>query len=134
MEELNLLNKGLKYNSSYKNKNWIKTLALKTETAIPQLPAHEQDYVRIQAAHNIKQLHKQKSSNKQYNSNQAKNEYHTLNQIKAKLASKKATVSKADKGNSTVILYIEDYSTWFYWLQQFYSSQQGPNKVIPKQD
>jgi hypothetical protein len=53
VEELNLLNKVLKYNLSYKNKNWIKTLALETETAIAQLPAHEQDYVRIQAAHNI---------------------------------------------------------------------------------
>jgi hypothetical protein len=37
-DELNLLNKGLKYNLIYKNKNWIQTLALETETAIAQLP------------------------------------------------------------------------------------------------
>jgi hypothetical protein len=44
-EELNLLNKHLKYNLNYKNKNWIKTLAFETETALAQLPTHEQDYV-----------------------------------------------------------------------------------------
>jgi len=42
-DKLNLLNKGLKYNLSYRNKNWIKTLALETEMAIAQLPAQEHD-------------------------------------------------------------------------------------------
>jgi len=41
-EELNLLNKGLKYNLNYKNRNWIQTLALETETAVAQLHAQEQ--------------------------------------------------------------------------------------------
>jgi hypothetical protein len=36
-DELNLLNKGIKYNVSYKNKNWTQTLALETERAIAQL-------------------------------------------------------------------------------------------------
>jgi hypothetical protein len=36
-DELNL-HKGLKYNLSYKNKNWIQTLALETETTMAQLP------------------------------------------------------------------------------------------------
>jgi hypothetical protein len=40
-EELNLLNKRLKYNLNYKNKNWIQTLAFETETAIAQLPNHK---------------------------------------------------------------------------------------------
>jgi hypothetical protein len=74
----------------------------------PPLPK-EQKYIRVRAAHNIKQLYKQKSANKQYNSNQATKEYRTLNQIKEKLRSNKAIISKADKGNSTVILYTEDY-------------------------
>ena len=69
---------------SYKNGNWIKTLAFETETAIAQLPAQE-DYIRFQAAHNTKQLYKQQSASKQYNSNQAIIEHHTLNQIKDKL-------------------------------------------------
>jgi hypothetical protein len=83
-DELNLLNKGFKYNLSYKNKNWIKTLALETETALAQLPVQEQEYIRIQAAHNLKQLYIQQTASKQYNSNQAIKEYRTLSQIKEK--------------------------------------------------
>ena len=108
-EELSLLNKGLKYNLSYKNKNWIRTLALETETAITQLPTHEQDYVRIQAAHNLKQIYKQQSAKKQYNSNHATREHHILNHIKEKLSFNEAIISKADKGNSIVIIYLKDY-------------------------
>ena len=48
-----LLNKGLKYNLSYKHKNWIETLALETETAVSYLPTAEQDHVRYQVAHYI---------------------------------------------------------------------------------
>jgi hypothetical protein len=108
-DELNLLNKGLKYNLSYKNKNWIKTLALETETALTQLPAQEKEYIRIQIAHNLKQLYTQKATSKQYNSNQAIREYRALNKIKVKLRSNDAIISKADKGNSTVILYMKVY-------------------------
>jgi len=108
-DELILLNKGLKYNLSYKNKNWIKTLTLETESAITQLPAHEQEYVRTLAAHNLRQLYKWQIDNKQYNSNQATREHRVLKQIKEKLQSNEAIVSKADKGNSVVILYLQDY-------------------------
>ena len=80
-----MLNKGLKYNLSYKNKNWINTLAFETETAIAQLSPQEQEYTRVRAAHNIKQFYKQQSTNKQYNSNKANKEYRTLNQIKVQI-------------------------------------------------
>jgi hypothetical protein len=115
-DELNLLNKGLKYNLSYKNKNWIKTLALETETAITRLPAQEQEYIRIQAAHNLRRLYKQQSNSKQHNSIQAKKERRTLNQSKEKLRSNEAIISKSDKGNSTVILHLRDYH---YKVQDF---------------
>jgi hypothetical protein len=36
-DELILINKSLKYNLNHKHKNWIRTLALKAETAITQL-------------------------------------------------------------------------------------------------
>ena len=42
-DQMILLNKGLKYNLNHKHKNWIKTLALESETAIVQLPLFEQD-------------------------------------------------------------------------------------------
>jgi hypothetical protein len=48
--ELTLLNKGLKYKLFFKHKNWVKTLALETETAISQLPRQDQDHTRALAA------------------------------------------------------------------------------------
>jgi hypothetical protein len=80
------------------------------ETAIAQLPNHEQDDIRFRAGHNIKQLYKQQSHNKQHNSNHDKKERSTLSQIKNKLATNRATVFKEDKGNSAEIMYLEDYN------------------------
>jgi hypothetical protein len=61
------------------------------ETAIAQLPNHEQDDIIFWAGHNIKQLYKQQNSNHH-------KERHTLSQTKNKLATNKATVFQADKG------------------------------------
>jgi len=58
-EEMTLLNKGLKYNLSYKRKNWISNLALEAENAIMLLPTQEQDYLRYQVAHNLQILYRQ---------------------------------------------------------------------------
>jgi hypothetical protein len=65
--------------------------------------------IRIQAAHNLRRLYKQQSKGTQYNSIQAIKEHRTLNQIKEKLRSNEAVISKSDKGNSTVILYRKAY-------------------------
>jgi hypothetical protein len=113
-EELTLLNKGLKYNLSFKKKNWIEQLALEAETAVSLLPTHEQDHIRFQVAHNINQLYKQsdptkQNQTKQYNSIQAKREYNTIKQIKRKLDQNIALILKADKGNSIVIEYTDNY-------------------------
>ena len=108
-DELTLLNKGLKYNLSYKQNDWIKTLALEAETAITKLPVMEQDYIRFQVAHNIKLLYKQCNENKSYNTKHANIERHTLNSIKRKLSSNNAIVLKADKVNTVVITYLDDY-------------------------
>jgi hypothetical protein len=40
------MNKGLKYNLHHKQKDWIKTLAIKAETAINQLDPNEQAYMK----------------------------------------------------------------------------------------
>jgi flagellar biosynthesis component FlhA len=109
-DELNLLNKGLIYNLGYKNKNWIQTLALETETAIAQLPIIEQESIRVRAAYSIKKLSKQQTTCKHQNSNQAKKENYIINQIRKKLSSNLARISKADKGNSIVIMYNKDYN------------------------
>jgi len=55
-EEQTLLNKGLKYNLSHKNKYLIRKLALEAENAITLLPIEEQDYMRYQVAKQIQRL------------------------------------------------------------------------------
>jgi hypothetical protein len=52
-EERRLLNKGLKYNLSYKHKHWINNLAFEAETAITLLATNEQEHIRYQVAQNV---------------------------------------------------------------------------------
>ena len=71
---LSLLNKGLKYNLSYKDKNCVKTLALEAETALSYLPTAEQDWIRYQVAHKIRQFCKQYKGSHEYNTVHMKRE------------------------------------------------------------
>jgi hypothetical protein len=45
-DEVQLLNKGLKYNLHHEKKDWIETLAMEAETAITQINQEEQAYMR----------------------------------------------------------------------------------------
>ena len=63
--ELTLFNEVLKYNLNHKQKYWIKTFALEAETAITQLPRHEQDHIHYKVAHYITRLYKQNKRNTQ---------------------------------------------------------------------
>ena len=56
-EEITLLNKSLKYNLNFKQKKWIKNLALEAEAATTQLPILEQEYMRCRVAVNINKLY-----------------------------------------------------------------------------
>jgi len=105
-DELSHLKKGLKYNLNFKHKNWIKTLAPEAETAITQLPIFEQDYLRYQFAQDIKQLYKQHKDKHTYNTIHMKE---TINKIKDILTTNKALISKANKGNSIIITYQDEY-------------------------
>jgi len=100
-----LLNKSLKYNLSYKQKDWIRMLALEAERAISQLPISGQEYIWYQVANNIKHLYKQYDKNKLYNTILDKKEKRILNHIIEKLISNNAIISKADKRSSIVIIY-----------------------------
>ena len=90
----------------YKHRNWIKTLALEPETAILQLPIFEQDFIRYQVAHNIKQLYKQHKD--KHNTIHVRKEKKTINKIK-KLMTNKTIISKPDKGSSIIITYQNEY-------------------------
>jgi hypothetical protein len=108
-EEMTVLNKGLKYNLSHKNKNWIETLALEAETALSLLPSTEQDYIRCHIANNIRQLYNKSKFNHPINTITMKREKAVINKLKKKLDNNEAMITKADKGNSIVIIYQNTY-------------------------
>jgi hypothetical protein len=107
--ELTLLNKGLKYNLSLRPKNWIKNLALEAETAITHLPYTEQEGLRFQSARNIQLPYIQHGNNNGHNTKRVNSEKHTIRSMKNKLQSNNAIITKADKGNTIVITYKQEY-------------------------
>jgi len=98
-----LLQKGLKYNLHSKPKNWIQNLALEAETAITLLPSSEQNVYRKLVADHIGKLQQQNPSHKPHP------ETKLIKSIQAKLQETNATITRANKGNSIVILPTNDY-------------------------
>jgi hypothetical protein len=96
--ETALLHEGLKYNLHSKLINWIQNLALEAETAITQLPPNERDVYRKQEADRIDKL-------QQHNPHiRTHPESKIIKSIRTKLSENNAIVTRADKGNSIVIL------------------------------
>ena len=58
-KEMELLNKGLKYNLGKKQKGWINNLTMEAETAVTMLPPGKQDYIHHQVAKNLAKLYQQ---------------------------------------------------------------------------
>ena len=107
-EELALLNKGLKYNLHHKPRQWITTLTLEAETAISALPPSDQDPIRYLVNKQIQHLI-QNTEEKSRKCTREYRERRTLHQLRRKLEFNKATIVKADKGNSVVITYLDEY-------------------------
>jgi hypothetical protein len=118
-DELTLLNKGFKYNLSYKLKQWLSNHALEDEAAI-MFPTHEQEHIRYQVTHNLQRLYKRQNERPTVIYKTMKNENKTINHIKKKLVEEKAMITRTDKGNSIIIiLYIDDYN---YKIDTFVSN------------
>jgi hypothetical protein len=110
----------------------IESLALETETAISLLPTREQEYIRFQVVHNVRQLYKlfnpsKPNQTKQYNSMQAKKEFKSISKIIKKLELHNAIILKADKGKTIVIEYADQY---YNKIQDFISSNEL--KIVSK--
>jgi hypothetical protein len=95
-----------RYDFSHKNKYWIRKIALEAENAITLLPTEEQDYMRHQVAKQIQELQTQQITSCANNHKNHSTEVKILNHIKEKLHRHEAMITKADRGNSTVILRI----------------------------
>ena len=101
-DEITLLNKGLKYNLSFKNKNWIRNLALEAGTAINYLPETEREW---KTAEFIDTLYIYHTHNIDY---KGEKEINLLTNVKKKLSDKSAMITQSDKGNSIVIIKTTD--------------------------
>jgi hypothetical protein len=112
-EEMQLLNKGLKYNLHFRYKQWIQTLAIEADTAINTLPEKDQGYLRQLVANNIKLLiNKQKTNKDQRTTTHTKRlhqEWNILKNIKHKIEQNQLVITKADKGNTLVIIHKDEY-------------------------
>jgi hypothetical protein len=105
--ERTLLEKGLKYNLHYKDKQWINRLALEADSATSLLDSLHQNFLKHLIARHIQKL-QQKYSSQNYNSNKTKQEWGILKGIKQKI-SDKLIITRADKGRTVVITKQDDY-------------------------
>jgi hypothetical protein len=107
-QEMTLLHKGLKYNLHTKSHKWLENLALEAETAVSKLPTSDRETYGKVVAERITTLHQ---SNKHPTTPKVQQETKTIKSIKSKLKTNNATVTRADKGNTLVILPTEQYKS-----------------------
>jgi len=70
------------------------------------------DYIRYEGARNIQRLYiknKKQKDNHTYNTTNMKKRKNNINQIKGKLTANRTMIYKADKGNSIIITYQDEY-------------------------
>ena len=99
----------MKYNIHHKHKDLIKNLALEAETAINLLPPIDQEPIRYQVAKNIQILYNQQKPHHTHTHTPIKKEMKTIRDIRKKLEENNAIITKADKGNSIVIIENDSY-------------------------
>jgi hypothetical protein len=134
-DELQLLNRGLKCNLNQKRKHWLSNLALEAETAITLLPTHEQEHIRYRVAHSLQNRYKQHSNRRTVPDITTKSETRTIKHINKKLIDNNVMITKADKGNSNVILYTVDYNNKvdnFIISNNFTSSKMGITNTLQR--
>lgn len=103
--ETELLNKGLKHNlNNLKIKKNIENLTLDSEIAISLLPPDKQNEARHKTVEIINKIHEKHTYSKE-----DRLEARTLKDIKKKICDNNLTITKADKGNSIVIMTKNDY-------------------------
>jgi hypothetical protein len=125
-EKKSLLNKGLKYNPHTKKANWLTNLAVEAETALTQVSSSDRYFYRkqIYSYDRIETLHRQ---TEQVPKQHAHSEISSMKSIPPplkKLKNNNAIITKADKGNSLVILPVQHYYFLFIIFSGF-AAQRG---------
>ncbi|XP_049857520.1 uncharacterized protein LOC126338559 [Schistocerca gregaria] len=105
-----LLNKGLKHNIKPKfNHHNLKNLIVDTKKAADMANLNHNEQIVL--AHKVNEIIQKEEKKAKQHSNPTFEENKVLKQLKHKLNEHDALVVKSDKGNSTVILYKNDYIT-----------------------
>jgi hypothetical protein len=106
--ETMLLEKGLKYNLHFKDKQWINRLALEADSATSLADPLQQNYLKHLVAKHIQKL-QQKYSTQNYNNKKTQQEWNVLKGIKQKISNNNLVVTRADKGKTVVITEADEY-------------------------
>ena len=131
--EMALLQKGSKYTLHNKPKEWIQNFALEAETAISYLPPSEREIYRKMTAEHIDTL---QDNNKPPHTHNTHSKSKTIRNIKTKLKENGPMITRADKGNSFVILSTSQYETKieeFIQTNHFQTSVRDPTKSYQSQ-
>ena len=127
--ETALLQKGIKYNTQAKKKGWIQNVALEAETAFTQLPTNQREVYRKLVADSINTL---EQKNPKHSIPRSQNHKVNPNQTKRQ----NALVTRADKGNSIVILPTQQYETKIQILihnNNYLTATTGPTNTFHNQ-
>jgi hypothetical protein len=111
-EETALLSKGLKYNLHYKQKNWIRTLAIEADAAINLLNPHEQAYMRQAVTKNLRKLINKETWTEKRDTHAVRSaitEKKLIQNLHSKLEQNNLILTKADKGNTVIIIHKDVY-------------------------
>jgi hypothetical protein len=108
-EEIMLLNRGLQYNLHFKNKDWLKKLALEADTAISIAEPKDQDFLRHTIANKLKVIAHNSHMSFHHRARFIVEKEIMVN-LREKLLYSKACILKADKGKTIVIVNIKDYN------------------------
>lgn len=109
--EMGILERGLKQNNigSYNNKHTIKAIIAETEVITRRIPFLEREH----AKHLITECIKECQAKEREDTHRDKKSYnpdkHTIIGLKEKIKADELIVTKADKGNTTVIMHKNDY-------------------------
>ena len=113
-----------------KKKDWIQNLALEAETAITQLPTNEREVYRKLVADRINTLQQNNPNHRTHP------EARIIKSIQTKLKDNNAMITRADKGNSIVILPTQQYETKiqnFIHNNNFHTATTDPTNTFQNQ-
>lgn len=134
--ELKLLNKGLQFNFPNNKKTSMLSELLNIESAIKRIKISEtRESTRVIMSNKAKNLAKIQSTSRRYNTKFSELR-HAATSIRDKITEHDAVITKADKGNSIVILYNKDYVekvTDFFNKNNITALDKDPTAINSKQ-